>query len=52
VLAVVRQHSWDLAVFVHVLGAMTLVGAHAHDDPAGKGDREQRQRREPAQGAA
>jgi hypothetical protein len=26
VLAVVRQHSWDLAVFVHVLGAMTLVG--------------------------
>jgi hypothetical protein len=26
VLALIRQHSWDLAVFVHVLGAMTLVG--------------------------
>ena len=25
-LAVIRQHSVDLAVFVHVLGAMTLVG--------------------------
>ena len=25
-LALVRQHSWDLAIFVHVLGAMTLVG--------------------------
>ena len=25
-LALVRAHSWDLAVFVHVLGAMTLVG--------------------------
>jgi len=25
-LAVIRQHSADLAVFVHVLGAMTLVG--------------------------
>jgi hypothetical protein len=26
VLAAVRAHSWDLAVFVHVIGAMTLVG--------------------------
>jgi hypothetical protein len=26
VLAAVRPHSWDLAVFVHVLGAMVLVG--------------------------
>jgi hypothetical protein len=26
VLAAVRPHSWDLAVFVHVLGAMILVG--------------------------
>jgi hypothetical protein len=26
VLAAVRPHSWDLAVFVHVIGAMTLVG--------------------------
>jgi len=25
-LAAVRPHSWDLAVFVHVLGAMILVG--------------------------
>jgi hypothetical protein len=28
-LAVVRPHSWDLPLFLHVLGAMVLVGAVA-----------------------
>ena len=28
-LATVRPHAWDLPLFVHVLGAMTLVGALA-----------------------